>query len=176
MTTSTRQNVRTGLRWFLGLLMLWAAVSKLGNPTDFLGSIYAYDRPFPRSLIQVVAVVLPWVELLCGLLLLSNQWTESALACVSALMAVFVLATGQAWLRQLEISCGCFNLQLLGIAEGSGIARFVESVGFAFFRNLVLTGMAVFLLRERLSELQPASPAAATPPARPAKRAMAARA
>ena len=50
----------TALRWLLGALMLWAAVSKLANPTEFLSSIYAYKTPLPPSWLQVVAVVLPW--------------------------------------------------------------------------------------------------------------------
>ena len=143
----------TALRWLLGALMLWAAVSKLAEPTDFLGSIYAYDLPLPRALLQLVAVVLPWLELLCGLLLIANVWSETALVTLIGLLAVFVLATGQAWARGLEISCGCFNLQIFGADSSSRLVKFIESAGFAFFRNLVLVLLAFLLLRKRLGEL-----------------------
>ena len=143
----------TALRWLLGALMLWAAVSKLAQPTEFLGSIYAYQLPLPRSLLQLVAVVLPWLELLCGLLLIANVWSETALATVMGLLAVFVLATGQAWARGLDISCGCFNLEIFG-ADGSGtLLKFLESASFAFFRNLVLVLAAFVLLRRRVAEI-----------------------
>lgn len=150
-----RPNLRTFLRWLLGILFLWAAVSKLANPTEFLASIYAYRLPIPKPVLQFVAVVLPWVELLCGLLLIGKVWTESALACATGLMILFVLATGQAWVRQLDISCGCFDFKILGLdAANSKFVKFFESVTFAFFRNALLAGIAYFLLSRRLSELR----------------------
>jgi putative oxidoreductase len=156
MKNATAENWRIGLRWFLGLILLWAAVSKLANPEAFLGSILAYELPLPRGVLQLVAVVLPWMELLCGLMLLANMWTSSALAWVTALMAVFVIATGQAWVRGLSISCGCFNLGIFGIDQDSspGLVGFLESVGFAFFRNMIFTGIALFLMCRHLAELK----------------------
>ena len=160
----------SSVRWLLGLLMLWAAVSKLANPTEFLASLYAYQLPLPRLFLQVVAVILPWLELLCGLLLLANVWTESALTAVAGLLAVFVLATGQAWARGLDISCGCFNLKILGLEDHLSLVKFLESVSFAFFRNIALTVMAVFLLRRKIAGLTAAFevPAAAGIPHAPA--------
>jgi putative oxidoreductase len=143
----------TALRWLFGALMLWAAVSKLANPTDFLSSIYAYKTPVPRSLLQVAAVVLPWLELLCGLLLIANVWSETALATMIGLLVIFVLATGQAWARGLDISCGCFNLEVFGADRSSKLLKFIESASFAFCRNLVLVSLAAMLLRRRLTEL-----------------------
>ena len=151
MNTLSRWKLPLLLRWLLGVLMLWAAVSKLANPSEFLGSIYAYQLPLPRVLLQTTAVVLPWVELLCGLLLLAGFWVETSLILVTGLLVMFVLATGQAWARGIDISCGCFSLAVFGLDKNlPGVVRFFESVAFAFFRNLLLTGLAVFLLRETL--------------------------
>jgi putative oxidoreductase len=151
MKTVTSHKVESGLRWLLALLMLWAAVSKLANPTEFLGSIYGYQLPLPRPVLLTAAVVLPWVELLCGLLLLAGFWSQTALLSVTGLLAIFVIATGQAWARGLDISCGCFNLKIFGLSERlPGLVRFLESVSFAFFRNLLLVGLAGFLLRQSL--------------------------
>jgi len=153
-------------RWLgglLGLLMLWAAVSKLANPTEFLGSIYAYQLPLPHLMLQTAAVVLPWVELLCGLLLLAGLWTETALILVTAMLVLFVVATGQAWVRGLEIACGCFDLTLIGFSKNNpAVAHFLESVAFAFFRNLLLTALAVYLLR-RACRQQPRTSKADAP-------------
>ena len=150
MTTDTAGSVQRLVGGLLGVLMLWAAVSKLANPTDFLGSIYAYELPLPRAMMQGVAVVLPWLELLCGLLLVAGLWLETALVVVTALLTAFVLATGQAWLRGLQISCGCFSLQIVGLDSHPGFERFIESVGFAFFRNLLLLAFSAILLRSVL--------------------------
>jgi uncharacterized membrane protein YphA (DoxX/SURF4 family) len=148
-TTSTR--LERSLHGLLGLLMLWAAVSKLANPTTFLGSIFAYELPLPQLVLRLAAVILPWVEFLCGLLLLTGFWLRTTLLLVATLLGVFVLATGQAWGRGLDISCGCFDLTMLGLPKDvPGVARFLDSVGFAFFRNLLLTGIAVLLLRRQM--------------------------
>lgn len=128
------------LRWLIGVLFLWAAISKIGNPREFLGSVYAYELPFPRLILQGVAVVLPWLELLCGLLLVAGFWPETALFVATVLLGVFVLATGQAWARGLKIDCGCFNLDFLGPGLSSSL-KFVETAAFAFFRNLGLLGL-----------------------------------
>jgi len=150
MMTDPGNRVQRLLSGLLGVLMLWAAISKLANPTEFLGSIYAYELPLPRPLLQATAVVLPWLELLCGLLLVAGLWIETALATVTGLLAVFVVATGQAWLRGLEIACGCFSLKVFGLDSNPELERFLESVAFAFFRNLLLLTLATFLLRRTL--------------------------
>jgi uncharacterized membrane protein YphA (DoxX/SURF4 family) len=101
------------LRWLLGALMLWAAVSKLAQPTDFLGSIYAYQLPLPRSLLQLVAVVLPWLELLCGLLLIVNVWSETALVTVLDCSWFFCWRPGRrgraAWRSPAAVSIWTFS-------------------------------------------------------------------
>ena len=151
MNARTAGGVQRLLIALLGVLMLWAAVSKLANPTDFHGSIYGYQLPLPRAMLQATAVVLPWLELLCGLLLVAGLWVETALVLITGLLAVFVVATGQAWMRGLEISCGCFSLKIFGLSgDLTGLERFLESVAFAFFRNLALTALAAYLLRTRL--------------------------
>jgi putative oxidoreductase len=138
-------------RLFIALVFLWAALSKLANPTEFLGALFAYQLPLPKLFLQFVAVVLPWFELLCGLLLLLNTWTESALVAAGLLLAVFIACTGQAWARGLHISCGCFNLQLLGLSHGHPLVDFLDSTAFAFLRNLVLGTLTVHLCRKHLA-------------------------
>jgi uncharacterized membrane protein YphA (DoxX/SURF4 family) len=151
MTTLLNAKVERALRALLAVLLLWAAVSKLANPTEFLGSIYAYELPLPRVALQAAAVLLPWVELLSGLLLLVGVWRQTALLLITTLLIVFVFATGQAWLRGLNIACGCFNLQIFGLNERApGLVHFLESVAFAFFRNLLLATLAGLLWRRSL--------------------------
>lgn len=137
------------IRWLFGVLFLWAAISKIGNPREFLGSVYAYELPFPRPILQGVAVVLPWVELLCGLLLIAGFWSETAVLGVVALLGIFVLATGQAWARGLKIDCGCLNLDFLGPGLSSSF-KFIETTAFAFFRNIALLGLIAWASKGRI--------------------------
>src|SRR5262245_54004440 len=120
-------SVNRVLRIFLGLVFVWAAISKLGNPAQFLGSVYAYELSLPRALLQLVAIALPWFELICGLLLLANLWELTALVCATGLLLIFFLATLQALIRGLHISCGCFNLALLGISNSSPLTKLIDS-------------------------------------------------
>jgi putative oxidoreductase len=136
------------LRWLLGLLLIWAALGKLANPQDFFTALLAYRLPLPNGLVSLTAIVLPWLELLCGLLLVANYRTPAALTWALVLFLVFTVCTGQAWLRNLSISCGCLDLRMLGIPPESATARFLESVGFAFVRAVALAVAAFVLLRQ----------------------------
>ncbi|MDB6122982.1 MAG: DoxX family protein [Pedosphaera sp.] len=142
------------LRWIFGLLLLWAAFSKLANLQDFYASLLAYQLPLPDMLLRCSAVVLPWLELFCGLLLLSGLWLRATLTWTLILFGIFLLATGQAWGRGLEISCGCFNMKLFGLG-GSALAKTFESVGFAFGRSVFLVVGALYLYSQyRLESVQ----------------------
>lgn len=140
-------NARSVVRWLLGALLIWAAVSKLANLNEFYGSLIGYRLPLPDFLLRFTAMALPWLELLCGLMLLARVQLRAALVWAAVLFAIFVIATGQAWARGLEISCGCFDLSLIGIGPESEFAKLMKSPGFAFVRALLLLAGAVFLLR-----------------------------
>ena len=154
MKSSLTPHWQVAVRWLLGLLMLWAAVSKLANPTEFLAALYSYKLPLPQTFLQIVAVILPWVELLCGLALIANLWAETVLVLATGLFVIFIFATGQAWARGLDISCGCFKLGLSsGPQATTAVLGFFESATFAFFRAIVLAVLSGYLLRKRIEQL-----------------------
>ena len=123
--------------------MLWASVSKLSDPIGFLASIHSYQLPLPSGLARTIAIVLPWFELLCGALLVIGFWTEAARRALIGLLVAFTAVTGQAWVRGLELSCGCFELDFID----PRYLRIIESAGFSFCRNLVLLAACGYLLR-----------------------------
>lgn len=145
MKDSIEINLRTLLRWFLGALLVWAALGKIANLAEFHGELLAYRLPLTDGLGRLVAMIVPWLELLCGVLMIAGTARRAAVLWTAVLFAVFVIATGQAWARGLEISCGCFQLDFLG--DGAA-AKFLESVQFAFFRAIFLLGCAVYVFRE----------------------------
>ncbi len=138
--------IRMIVRSLIAILLLWAGLSKLGDPVSAYTALLAYELPAPTVLLKLVALALPWLELLCGLMLVADFHRRLATLVATALFGVFLVMVGQAVVRGLDISCGCFNLAILGIDEASASARFLESVGFAFFRNLLLLGGVVYLL------------------------------
>ena len=134
-------------RCALGLTFVWAGLSKVPDLPGFEASIQDYGLPMPGLITRLITVVLPWLELVCGILLLAGIWTGPALVCAASLLWVFVAVTGQAWLRGLPIACGCFDLTLFRAGDPySNLAKVFESVEFAFARALFLASFAVFLV------------------------------
>lgn len=131
------------LRWVLAALLIWAALSKIANLNEFHLNIALYRLPLPDAWLRLAAMVMPWLELLCGILMIAGTARRAALFWTMILFASFVVATGQAWARGLNINCGCFNLDFLG-DEFAGI---FETVKFAFFRALLLFLAALYLWR-----------------------------
>ena len=147
MKVPLKLNLKTIVLWVLAGLLILAALSKIANPTEFQDSLAAYNLPLPDALLRFTAGVLPWLELLTGLLLVTGRARRAALVWATALFAVFVLATGQAWARGLEIGCGCFNLDFRDLDPTGALAKVFESVGFGFFRAVLLLAGAIYLLR-----------------------------
>lgn len=137
---------RAVLRWLLAILLVWAALGKIANLQEFHAALLAYRLPMPAPLIRLVVMTLPWLEILCGILLVAGGMRKAALLWSILLCAGFVLATGQAWARGLEISCGCFQLDF------PAAKQWLESVQFAFVRAMLLLAMAVWLFRSVESE------------------------
>ena len=140
-------NIRNIVRGLLGALFCWAALSKLGNPTDFFGNLLSYKLPLSDSLLRVTAIVLPWLELLCGLMLLTSFQLRAAVNWCLLLFGIFVVATGQAWARGLDISCGCFKLSVIGVDAMESFGKIIESAPGAFFRALLLLAATFWLWR-----------------------------
>ncbi len=95
------------VRLALGGVFAWAAWSKLDDPALFASQVAAY-RILPQPLVELVALVLPPLELLSGIMLVATKWSREAAFAMLAMLAVFTIALAQAAVRGLDIACGCF--------------------------------------------------------------------
>jgi len=95
-------------RIVLGLVFLSASLHKIVDPGSFARAMANY-RLLPAELVNFFAVVIPWVELLCGVLLLLGQWVRTCSLLVSCMLVLFVVAVGASIIRGLDIHCGCFS-------------------------------------------------------------------
>jgi putative oxidoreductase len=93
----------------LGAIFVIAALPKIADPPSFAHMIYNY-RLVPSSLINISALVMPWVELLAGLALILGVWKTAARNVVAILLAVFIIAISSNLFRDNAIDCGCFNV------------------------------------------------------------------
>ncbi len=125
-------------RIFLGVLFLVAAVYKIADPEGFAGAIQAY-RAVPRVLSYLPAIILPWLELLCALAVLSGVWRKAALSWLSGMLAFFILLFVYVMVRHIDINCGCFGE--MGEKLPGWLRQFIDptTVGVkSILRNLLL--------------------------------------
>lgn len=133
---------RFGFLWRLfGLLFMIAGLSKISDPSAFLLAISAYHLPWAEGTSRILAISLPWFEFLIGTCLVAGVWQEGARYGMLGLLSLFTLATGQAWIRGLELSCGCF--QLPGI--NANLLRILDSAPAATLRNTLLLSACLWL-------------------------------
>lgn len=96
------------LRSALAGIFIYAGAMKATDPLLFATQIRAYELTgFVGG--GVLAVWLPWLELLCGLALLTNRLMRGALLWLAILMVVFTAAQASALVRGLSLDCGCFG-------------------------------------------------------------------
>ena len=109
----------------IGITFVAAALAKVGDPGAFSAQIHNF-RLAPIWSENLLAVTLPWIELVVGLALILGMRSRAAGWLVSALMVLFTVAVGQAALRGLDIQCGCFGT---GDATEVGVKKLAENIG-----------------------------------------------
>lgn len=97
----------------LGAIFVVAALPKIADPPSFAHMIYNY-RILPAQMINISALVMPWVEVLAGLLLILGVWTRPARWIVASLLATFMIVIAINLLRNNAIDCGCFDVSAAG--------------------------------------------------------------
>lgn len=126
-----------GARLVLAGLFLYAGVAKAIAPETFAADI-ANFRLLPLFASGLLAVYLPWLEILAGGALLVGRWRGGAALVLALLSAVFLGALASARIRGLDIACGCFG------EAGSGAGGIST---WLLLRNLALFALAVVVTR-----------------------------
>jgi uncharacterized membrane protein YphA (DoxX/SURF4 family) len=92
----------------IGGLFVYAGVVKIIDPAAFARDIDNY-KILPWQPSVWLAFYLPWLEILCGLALITRVLFRGAVFIVTGLMIVFVVISIVAKARGLDVSCGCFG-------------------------------------------------------------------
>ena len=134
-------------RIILGAVFLWASIGKILEPGDFARSISNYHI-VPFGIENIVALILPWLELLIGMGLILGIMVDGSVQISAILLIMFILMIGQAILRGFNIECGC------GLKEGEmiGLNKILE--------NIVFLGGAYIVMqrKKRFFEIFPKTP------------------
>ena len=136
----TQRRIDTALRFVLGAVFIWAGSTKIADPYDFAAVISTYQL-LPEPLVNLVAIWLPWVEVLSGTLLIFGIWLAGSLLVINAFLIMFTEVLLSNWIRGIEADCGCFAL-----SSGSG----ESNVLLVIFRDTLLLAIGLRLLYARL--------------------------
>jgi putative oxidoreductase len=92
----------------IGGIFIYAGAIKVLDPVQFANDIDNY-KILPWTIGLGLAFYLPWLEMFCGLALILRRLYLGGLSILTALVAVFFVATIAAKVRGLDITCGCFG-------------------------------------------------------------------
>ena len=98
----------TVLRLGLGGMFFYSAWDKLQDPGMFQTMVDNY-RMLPAGVTALFSVTMSMAELLVGAMFIFTKWTREAAFATAVMLAMFIMALGQAQIRGLDISCGCFD-------------------------------------------------------------------
>ena len=129
--------IELAARWILGLTFIYASYHKILAPADFAKIVYGYDL-FPGGLINLIAIVVPFIELIAGLALILGIYPRSAVLIINGMLVMFIIVLAINLIRGHEFDCGCFS------AKESGFFSSAESTLVRDIIYLIL-GLQVFL-------------------------------
>ena len=95
-------------RLVVGGIFIWAGLLKIFDPLGFAESIANY-KAFPQVISFFLAMVLPWIEVICGVLLILGIFRSASALLLSGVLAAFLVLIAVTILRGIDIDCGCFG-------------------------------------------------------------------
>jgi len=123
-------------RWVLGTAFIYASYHKIIEPAQFAKVIYGYYL-FPPFSINFIAIVLPFLELFCGLALVLGIYPRSAALVINFLLIAFIVALSINLIRGQEFDCGCFSFSERG---------YTYSVRETLIRDIVFFGLGLLVI------------------------------
>ncbi len=126
-------------RTTVALVFIFAGASKINDAAGFAVSISNY-RILPDFLINITAIILPWIEIIAGILFLFGIYIKENALILNSLLGLFILMIMIAVIRGLDIECGCFGTN---DAQQVGLLKIAENV------FLLFAGLNVYFFKEK---------------------------
>jgi len=108
--SKTSQIAYTLTRISLGIVLVYASWDKILDPAAFARIIANYQI-ISGSTGNLIALYLPWLELVCGACLIINRWPRGSALITAGMMVLFMAALGYNFYRGIDVNCGCFTLK-----------------------------------------------------------------
>ncbi len=130
------------LRWSVGLAFVLASLHKIAHPADFAQIVYSYQL-FPAYTINLIAIVMPFVELVTGLALLAGVYPRAAASIVNGLLVTFMFIIAVNLMRGHDFDCGCFPTFISRLYTDSPVNMLIRNA------ILLACSLPVMLYRRR---------------------------
>ncbi len=125
-------------------VLLYAGIQKAWMPLEFARLLKEYHI-LPDHVLNLTAVVLPWVEIICGLCFLSGLWLMGAAVFLTSMNTAFVFAIAyRAWLIMSAANTGFFD-----VSFDCGCGFGVVYIPAKILENLVLAATGLLILLSR---------------------------
>jgi uncharacterized membrane protein YphA (DoxX/SURF4 family) len=142
------------LRLLVGGAFVFAGVLKIIAPAKFAVDVGNY-RLLPHEMLHLVAILLPWIEVVAGLFVLVGFWLRAATLVIMAMTSTFFVVIISALARGLNIECGCF---------GTVGGRHVGLVNLGIDSALLVLSLVLFVRAGMRPSVGLAEPMAETEP------------
>lgn len=129
------------LRLVLGGLFIYASIDKILDPAEFAKTIKNYDM-MPIALVNIPAIILPYLEFFTGLFLILGIWKRGSSALIIIMLFFFLIGLSQAFARGLDINCGCFSLENSN-STSDILVRIIEDIFMLIAAVLIFIASAV---------------------------------
>ena len=126
-------------RFILGAVFIYASLDKIADPVAFSTNIDNYHIS-PIAINNLVALILPWIELIIGLSLITGVFLDGASILTIGLLAFFIFIITQAYMRGISLECGCFKTAVdpsLGDLKQEMLWRIFEDILFLVLAIIV---------------------------------------
>jgi len=143
MPLNNKEKIFIILRIALGIVFIWASWDKILDPKGFVRVVQNYAI-LPPMLARFTAVVLPWIEAVSGILLISGCYIRGSAAIVSGLMLVFMSALAFNMYRGIDVTCGCFSNELKAATTGDYV--------YEILRDILILGAGLWIFFYKIRE------------------------
>ncbi len=131
--------IELAARWILGLTFIYASLHKILSPADFAKIVYGYNL-FPEIFINLIAIIIPFLELVTGLALIIGFYPRSAAIVINGLLLAFIAVLTINLIRGHEFDCGCFSAGQSGYASSPIVNLLRDIIYFILGLQVILFG------------------------------------
>ncbi len=105
-----------------------AGALKIADPPGFAHELHNYAL-LPERFVAPLALVMPWLEVVCGIALFLGLWRRASAAILGALLAVFIGALSIDLARGQPVDCGCFGTSAVPRTEAERLTEMKVAIG-----------------------------------------------